>query len=132
MISGVTEGYCTLGRYVSDLGCDDPDVSENDPADGPPLTLAMALALEISSELGRQRMSDQELGRRIGVAKNTAGRLMNGKAPIDMRRLFKIAEALGVPPEEFIRRARIALSGGDPMGSNGNGFNPLRGGPPPR
>lgn len=86
-------------------------MSANGPGNGPPRTPAAALASEISAELGRQRLSDQELGRRIGVSKNTAGRIMNGQSDIDAFRLFKIAEALGVWPEELIRRARLAMAG---------------------
>jgi transcriptional regulator with XRE-family HTH domain len=104
-------------------------MSANGPASGPPRTPEAALASEVSAELGRQRLSDQELGRRIGVSKNTAGRIMNGLSAINARRLFRIADALGLPPEELVRRARLAMAG-TPWDSPG-GFNPLRGGPPP-
>lgn len=62
-------------------------------------------------EAARQGMSDQELGRRIGVGKNTIGRLMNGEVAVRMDRLFDIAKALGVFPEDLIRLARLTQNG---------------------
>ena len=89
-------------------------MSDEYPADGngEPDPINAAMAWVIGRELrnvGGRRMSDQELGRRIGVSKNTIQRLMAGESDFDMVRLFRIARVLGIAPEDLIRQARMRL-----------------------
>lgn len=59
------------------------------------------MATEIRAELGRQRISVRELGRRLGLGSNSIHqRLVNG-AHIDVGELHQIASMLGVPVGRF-------------------------------
>ena len=52
---------------------------------------------EIRAEMGRQRVSQRELGRRLHWSSTMTHRRLTGRTPLAAESLQQIAEALGVP-----------------------------------
>lgn len=75
-----------------------------------------SLMREVLSELGRQRMTSQDLCRRAGISTSHWSELKNLKKPISLDRLLSVASALGMeftamllhPPHPTIRRKELA------------------------
>lgn len=59
------------------------------------------MATEIRAELGRQRISIREVGRRLGLGPNSIQQRMANGAHIDVGELHQIAAMLRVPVERF-------------------------------
>jgi transcriptional regulator with XRE-family HTH domain len=59
------------------------------------------VAAEVRAEMARQRMSQQELARRLGVAQQTISRRHTGEVPWDVSELLAVAELLNVPVSLF-------------------------------
>jgi len=67
----------------------------------PSQSLASYVIGEILALMGRRRMNNTELGRRLGVPDYWVGRRLNGKIPIDLNDVQRIAAALGVPATDL-------------------------------
>lgn len=52
--------------------------------------------------MARQKMTQAELGDRIGMKQSTLSRRLNGDINFTLEELARIADALGVRPEHFI------------------------------
>ncbi|WP_280439783.1 helix-turn-helix domain-containing protein [Nocardia cyriacigeorgica] len=72
-------------------------------ADDDGIDLAVGTALRVLR--ARRQISQRELARRTGLAKNTIYRIEHAERSIDVRQLFKIAEALDVTPTELLTSA---------------------------
>ena len=57
---------------------------------------------EIRAELGRQRLSMQALGARLGWSQPYTSRRLNGVTPLTLRDLEQIAAELGRPVSDFL------------------------------
>lgn len=73
-----------------------------------PPEFAAAIATEVRAEMGRQRKSQADLARALGITAATAARRLDCTAPFDTKELATVAAWLGVPPESFYPR----VSGG--------------------
>jgi transcriptional regulator with XRE-family HTH domain len=60
---------------------------------------------EILALMGRRRMSNAELGRRLEEPDYWVGRRLNGKIPIDLHDLQRIAVVLGVSVTDLMPRS---------------------------
>jgi len=81
---------------------------------------------EILALMGRRRMSNAELGRRLEEPDYWVGRRLNGKIPIDLHDLQRIAVVLGVsvadlmprsgkePTAQYLAGERLVATIGDP------------------
>jgi transcriptional regulator with XRE-family HTH domain len=76
-----------------------------------PATLTVLVAAEIRAQLGRMNVRSAELARRLGENQQWVSSRLNGRTPIDLNELFRIARALGVgvhqllPSPEVVARA---------------------------
>ena len=61
----------------------------------------------INQETTNRGWSIREFGRRIGASPSHAARIANGEARPSVRLCNEIALALGVPPEEVMRKADL-------------------------
>lgn len=71
---------------------------------------AEALTAEIRAEMGRQRKSQADLARALGVHPATAASRVNGSTPFDVVELAAIATWLDLTVSEFFARAEAASS----------------------
>jgi hypothetical protein len=80
-------------------------VQSYDPWVDDPKSEAVAIrhhvATEIRAELGRQRISVRELGRRLGLPSNSMHQRLANGAHIDVGELHQIARLLSVPITRF-------------------------------
>lgn len=65
-------------------------------------TLISHIAGEIRAEMGRQRLSQTELARRIGISQAAFSRNLNGQVPLTIDFIASVADALDVPVTRFI------------------------------
>lgn len=65
---------------------------------------------EIRAEMARNRLSASALADKTHLSYSTIGRLTNAKKSPKLDELTKLAEALGVPAFELVRRAEEAAS----------------------
>lgn len=65
---------------------------------------AEAIATEVRAEMGRQRKTQADLARALGITPVTAARRLDTSAPFDTYELGKVAIWLGVPPQQFYPR----------------------------
>jgi transcriptional regulator with XRE-family HTH domain len=79
-----------------------------------------AFADEVLAEMGRQRLPRKEMERRAGITSSTWGNYVTGASRIPLGAIFAISEALGVLPEEMMRRARLRADGLDPEAQPGS------------
>lgn len=63
------------------------------------------VAAEVRAEMARQLMSQDKLGQLSGIPQSTLSRRLSGdpRWPFDTNELAAVAEALGVPVEQFMR-----------------------------
>ena len=67
--------------------------------------LEAALLVQIKVELVERDMTQQDLAKKMGIDKATLSRYMKGHTAMKMGTFYEIAEALGVTPQELMRRA---------------------------
>lgn len=65
----------------------------------------MTVAAEIRAELGRQRIKYAELSRRLGMSRQRVWALLTDDRPLRDVEIKDIADVLGVPASELMRRA---------------------------
>ena len=63
------------------------------------------VADEIRAVMGRRRVRQNELARRLGVSEMWVSYRLNGRQPIDLNDLSQIAEALGVSADGLVTAA---------------------------
>lgn len=76
----------------------------------PEFAFAEAIATEVRAEMGRQRKTQADLARALGITATTAARRLDTTAPFDTVELGQVAIWLGVPPESFYPRTAGAAS----------------------
>lgn len=64
-------------------------------------TKRICIAAEPAQSDGEKNMSDAELGRRLGVTRQTVNCIVNGRRDVTVGRLHLIAEILGVRVREL-------------------------------
>lgn len=69
-----------------------------------PPEFAEAIATEVRAEMGRQRKTQADLAAALGITPYTAGRRLKATPPFDTIELYKVAEWLAVPVEQFYPR----------------------------
>lgn len=69
-----------------------------------PTQFSEAIATEVRAEMGRQRKTQADLARALGITPATAARRLDTTAPFDTVELGNVALWLGVPPEHFYPR----------------------------
>jgi transcriptional regulator with XRE-family HTH domain len=62
----------------------------------------------VRAELARHRISGRELGRAIGWSLGTTSRRLNGRSPITVDELSRIAGFIGVPLSDLLPMDRAA------------------------
>jgi len=72
----------------------------------PSQSLASYVIGEILALMGRRRMNNTELGRRLGVPDYWVGRRLNGRIPMDLNDVQRIAAALGVPATDLFPQSK--------------------------
>ena len=65
----------------------------------------MPVAAEIRAELGRQRIKYAELSRLLGMSRQRVWALLTDDRPLRDVEIKDIADVLGVPASELMRRA---------------------------
>lgn len=75
---------------------------------GDPLHAAITLVLRLIQE--EVQITDTAIAQKIDVKVQSLRRWMNDERPMPATAFLKIAEALGVDPNEVVRRARQRLS----------------------
>jgi transcriptional regulator with XRE-family HTH domain len=68
-------------------------------------SLTMRVAEEVRALMARRRMTGAELARRLGVSQMWISYRLNGRQPIDLDDLERIARVLGVQPLDLLRSA---------------------------
>ena len=66
------------------------------------------VAGEIRAELGRRRITQQELALRLGWAGSQASRRLSGHVPLSFDEVERIARALEVPVEQLMSTRALA------------------------
>jgi transcriptional regulator with XRE-family HTH domain len=74
-------------------------------------TLNHYTASEIRAEMGRQQLSGRKLAERMGRSPNWVSLKTSGASGLGVDDLEAVAKALGLLPDELIRRARTARAG---------------------
>jgi transcriptional regulator with XRE-family HTH domain len=69
----------------------------------PPLTVRVAE--EVRALMARRRITGAEMARRLDVSQMWISYRLNGRQPIDLNDLEKIARVLGVQPLDLLRSA---------------------------
>lgn len=64
--------------------------------------------MEIRAELARQRVTQTDLAERIGMPITPLRRRLSGETEISVNELAAIAQALGVPVEQFLAASTSA------------------------
>lgn len=77
---------------------------------GVPGPLALAMASEISAEMGRHHMSVRQLAERADMNHATLGNKLKGKTILNLNEVDQLANVLGVSTQELMRRAVAAMS----------------------
>jgi transcriptional regulator with XRE-family HTH domain len=63
---------------------------------------------EIRAQLGRTRMTQQQLARRLGWAPSQLSRRLSGIVPFSTAEIDRIADALGIPRDELTSPRALA------------------------
>ena len=71
-------------------------------------TITASVAAEVRAELGRQRISQRQVGDAIGMSQAAAWRRLRGDVPFDIAELSAVAEFLGVPVTQFLPASTAA------------------------
>lgn len=71
---------------------------------------ARAVTAEIRAEMGRQRFSNADLARILGVTEHTAGRRLRDEVPFDIVELHEVAAWLGVPISRLLADAEAGAA----------------------
>lgn len=69
-----------------------------------------AIAAEVRAEVARQSKSLRELGPVLGLTHESFNQRLGGKVPFRADELVLLADALGVPAEQFLRIPSAAVS----------------------
>lgn len=67
-----------------------------------------AVAAEIRAQRARAKLTQAEVIERSGLGASTYVRIEQGKRVPDVTQLWRICQALGVPPSELVARAEHA------------------------
>lgn len=67
-----------------------------------------AVAAEIRAQRARAKLTQAEVIERSGLGASTYVRIEQGKRVPDVTQLWRICQALGVPPSELVARAEQA------------------------
>ena len=67
-----------------------------------------AIAAEIRAQRARANLTQAEVIERSGLGTSTYTRIEQGKRVPDVTQLWRICQALGVPPSELVARAERA------------------------
>lgn len=67
-----------------------------------PSSLSQIAATEIRAEMGRQRISQTHLAKKLGRSQTYVWRRLVGEVPFDLHELETVAEVLGVPVTRFV------------------------------
>jgi DNA-binding Xre family transcriptional regulator len=70
------------------------------------VTLAAAIAAEISRRLAVRGMSQNQLGKAIGIPPTLVHRVVKGTRQLTLNELDAVAAVLEVTPEDLVRFAR--------------------------
>lgn len=62
----------------------------------------LTVAAEIRAELGRQRLSQTDLARRLGVSRPWVSRRLSGQTALSIADIARIADDLGVAVTHFV------------------------------
>ena len=73
-----------------------------------PQQYADAVAGEVRAEMGKQRKTQAELAKVLGMTTATAGRRLSAEVPFDVIELVSVSEWLGVDVERFTNVAGAA------------------------
>jgi len=65
----------------------------------------MNFTYAIQSRMDKKHMSKAELARRAGISKGGLSDFFNGKHSVNLSRLIKIADVLGVPVWRLVKEA---------------------------
>ena len=68
-------------------------------------SLTIRVAEEVRALMARRRMTGAEMARRLNVSQMWISYRLNGRQPIDLDDLEKIARILGVQPLDLLRSA---------------------------
>lgn len=60
----------------------------------------MSISELINRYMLRSRLTQEEVGKKIGLSRSTVGNFKNGERPVDLCYLQPLAEAMGLNPEE--------------------------------
>lgn len=71
--------------------------------------LATAVAQQLQAERAAAGLTYDALGEACGIDKQSTMRYLLGRRPVNMERLGKFADALGVTPEEILKRAVMRI-----------------------
>lgn len=71
--------------------------------------LAEAVARQLQAERVAAGLTYEALGEACGIDKQSTMRYLLGRRPINMERLGRFADALGIAPEEVLRRAVMRI-----------------------
>lgn len=71
-------------------------------------TLADFAAAQLRAEMARREITPVQLGAQIGVSETWVRRRMRRQREISIEDLERIAAALDLPPDFFVRRERVA------------------------
>lgn len=72
--------------------------------------LELAIAKQIAVELVERDMHQGQLAIAVGTTPTNFSRYMNGRRSMPMPMFFKIADVLGIPADELLRRAAARLA----------------------
>ena len=78
--------------------------------------LAAAIASELRAEKGRQRLSQRALADLIGRDQSYVSKRLSGQASLTLDEYVTLCQALGVRPDEMLRRALDQLPAVRPSG----------------
>ena len=71
-------------------------------------TLNDSVTAEIRAEMGRQKISQVELARRLNCAQSQLSRRLQGLIPLSTDDIQQIAEALGIPLSQLMSPRQAA------------------------
>lgn len=73
-------------------------------------TTSRRIADEVRAEMGRQRKSQADLARALGMHASTVSRRLDGSSAFDISELVTLAEWLGVSASTLLARAEARAS----------------------
>jgi transcriptional regulator with XRE-family HTH domain len=75
--------------------------------------LEAALAKQLIVELAERGMHQKDLAEAAGVGRPAMNRYLKGHQSMPMPLFFRVAEVLGITPQELMRRAEARIQPGD-------------------